>query len=210
MGDTHTVRWESIERWSPTLFLIGGVLLVGHAVMLGIDAFSSLSTPPDLFGPSGHLMALLGLFGLYPMLTDRTPAVTRIAGGVALLGIGSWAVLTVTRLLTVAGLVSSVSEMLPPAFFGLVFLATIITYVLFGIATIRADGEAGFVSGLLFAPAALLVVALLGSAITDLAAVAGFFVACGLALSILSLGYVLRTWDRPVRLDVPSGDVSMR
>jgi hypothetical protein len=189
---------------------MGGGLLVGHAAMLGVQAFSSLTTPPDLFGPAGHLVALAGLFGLYPTVADRTPMVARIAGSVAVVGAGSWTLLTVTRFLAVAGVVTSVSDLLPAGFFALVFASTILTYVLFGVAILRVDSESRLVGGLLLAPAALLVVVLVASAVSGGSAVEGVVIASGLALSMVVLGHTLRTRDRPVSPAVPAGDVSVR
>lgn len=192
------------------MFLIGGVLLVGHAVMLGVQAFSTLTTPPDVFGPAGHLVALVGLFGLYPTITNRTPAVARVAGGVATVAFGSWTVLTVTRFFVVAGLITSVSDVLPAVFFALVFGSTILTYALFGVSTLRVDSDSRRVGLLLLAPAVLLVVVLVASAITAVTAVEGLVIGVGLAISMVALGYTLRTWDRQASPVVPAGDVSVR
>ena len=139
MVTTSTSRWSSVERWSPTLFLIGGGLMVGHAALLGVQAFTNLSTPPDVFGPTGHLIALLGLVGLYPVLAARTPTVARIAGAVTAVALVSWFVMTVTRLLAIAGIVSAVSDVLPGVFFIFVFASTILTYLLFGVASVRTE-----------------------------------------------------------------------
>lgn len=210
MAIANKQHWNVLERLSPTLFLIGGGLLVGHAAMLAVQAFSTLTTPPDLFGPAGHLVALVGLFGLYPTLTDRTPTVARIALGVAVVGAGGWTLLTVTRFVAVAAPISSVSNVLPAVFFALVFATTIVTYVLFGVAALRADSESRLVGGLLLAPAVLLVAALVVSAISDVTAAGGVVIGSGLALSMVALGYTLRRWDRRASLAVPTGDASVR
>ena len=210
MGETDTLHWNSIEDWSPTLFLVGGGLLVGHAVMLGVQAFSTLTTPPDVFGPAGHLVALVGLFGLYPTISSRTPTLARVAGGVATVAFGSWAVLTVTRLVAVSGLITSVSDVLPAVFFALMFGSTILTYTLFGVSFLRVDSSSRLVGVLLLAPAVLLVVVLVASAITGVSAVEGLVIGVGLAVSMVALGYTLRTWDRQTSPMVPTGDVSVR
>lgn len=191
------------------MFLVGGGLLVGHAAMLGIQAFSNLTTPPDVFGPTGHLVALVGLLGLYPPLVARTPAVARIAGAVATVALVSWAVMTVTRFLAVAGIISALSDVLPGAFFMLVFGSTILTYVLFGVAIVRVDDSPRTVGLLVLAPAVLLVVVLVDSAITGVTALDGLIIGGGLALSMLALGYVLRTWDRPTDRTTSTGDVTV-
>lgn len=210
MVRASTSGWRPTKRWSPLLFLVGGWLLVGHTMLLGVQAFSSLPTPPDLFGPAGHLVALLGLFGLYPTVADRTPILARIAGGVAIVGTGTWALLTGTRSLAVAGVVPSVSDVLPGVFFVVVFASTIFTYILFGVAALRVDSDSRLVGGLLLAPAALLVVVLVFSAISSVSAAGGVLVGSGLALSMVALGHTLRTWDHPTNQEVPTGDVSVR
>lgn len=208
MGSVHTSRWDSVEQWSPTLFLVGGGLMVGHAALLGVQAFTNLSTPPDVFGPTGHLVALLGLVGLYPVLAARTPTVARIAGAVTAVTLLSWFVMTVTRLLAIVGLVSAVSDVLPGVFFMLMFVSTILTYVLFGIATVRIDDGSRIVGILVLTPAALISIALVDSAITGVTALEGVVIGSGLALSMLFLGHTLRTWDRPTDNATPAGKVA--
>jgi len=210
MSSVHTSQWHSVEQWGPTLFLVGGGLLVGHAAMLAVQAFSTLTTPPDVFGPLGHLVALTGLFGLYPMLANRTTTVARIAGSLAIVGVGTWTVLTVTRFLAVAGFVTSVSDVLPGAVFMLAFVSTILTYAMFGIATLCVVSDSRLVGTLLLAPAVLLVVALVTSAVTGVTAVVGVLIGGGLALSMVVLGQTLRTWNRLATPVVPTSDVSVR
>ena len=184
--------------------------MVGHAAMLGVQAFSTLTTPPDVFGPLGHLVALLGLVGLSPVLIDGTKTVARAAGGLAIVGVVSWTVLTVTRFLAVAGVVTSVSDVLPAAVFALAFASTIFAYGLFGVATLYVDSDSRLVGGLLLAPAVLLVVVLVTSAVTGVTAVVGVLIGSGLALSMLALGQTLQTWNRLANPVVPTSDVSVR
>ena len=40
------------EQWSPTLFLVGGVLLIGHAVISGLHALIDMATPQHQSSPS--------------------------------------------------------------------------------------------------------------------------------------------------------------
>lgn len=181
---------------------------MGHATMLGIQAFSNLTTPPDVFGPAGHLVALLGLVGLYPVLADRTPTVARVAGVVASVALVSWAVMVVTRFLAVAGVVSSVSDVLPSIFFMLVFATTILTYVLFGVATLRVSDSSRVVGLLVLAPGVLILVALVGSTIASVTALGGLVIGGGLALSMLVLGHILRTWGRPADSATSAGTVT--
>lgn len=204
-----TTRGHPFERWSPSLFLVGGGLMVGHAAMLGVQAFSNLTPPPDVFGPTGHLVALLGLLGLYPTLADRSPRVGRVAMAVAAVALLGWAMMSVVRFLSVAGIISSQSDVLSGGFYMLMFASTILTYALFGVTTVRIDDKSRVVGLLVLVPAVLILVALVNSAITGVTAVEGLVIGGGLALSMLALGYTLRTWDRPTDRTVAAGDVTV-
>lgn len=195
----HTnTRGGSVEQWSPTLFLLGGGLLLGHAAVQGITVFTDLAPPPDVFVTTGHFVALGGLIGLYPILVDRTPRLARAAGVVTVVPLVGWLVMTVTQFLTVAGVVSSLIDTLPGAVIMLVPVSTLLTYVLFGVATLRVGEGSRIVGVLVLAPAALIVALLAGSALTDASAIVGLVVGSGLALTMLALGYRLRTWHRPI------------
>lgn len=197
MARVGNPRWNSVERWGATCFIIGGMLLVGHAAMSGIHAFTTLSTPPDVFVTTGHLVAIIGLFGLYPLLVSRTPTVTRVGGAVAVVAFVSWAVMTVTQFLAFTGVVESLDAVLPAIFFGIVLLSTILTYGLFGVAALRADSESRQVGLLVLAPGALTVALVLDSAITGVTPLDGLVIGGGLALAMLALGFRLRNWDVP-------------
>lgn len=57
-------------------------LLLDHAAVQGIEAFTSLTPPTDVFGTTGHLVAHVGLAGLYPLIVDRTPTAAKTAESV--------------------------------------------------------------------------------------------------------------------------------
>lgn len=208
MVNASNSRLASIERWSSTLFLIGGGLLVGHAVLLSVQAFTRLPTPQDVFGPIGHLIALAGVLGLYPTLVRRMSRMARVAGTVAVVALMSWTVMTVLRVLALAGIVSSVSDVLPTVFFIFLFASTILAYILFGVATVRADDSPRNVGLLLLTPAVLLVVALVKSALSGVTDLDGIVIGGGLALSMLALSYTLQMRDRPTDHEVPVDGVT--
>lgn len=201
-------QWRLVERWSPTVLVVAGSLLVGHTGMLAVQAFTGLTPPPDVFGPSGHLVALAGLMGLYPTLADRTPRVALVAGAAAAVALGGWALLTITRFLAVLGFVASASDVLPAVIVMAMFGATVLTYGLFGAATVRVDEISRVVGPLALAPGALLVVAIVGSATVDAVALLGFVIGGGLSLSVLALGFTLRTRVHPVGSRLPAGEVT--
>lgn len=201
-------NWDSVSRWSPTLFLIGGALLAGHAALLGIETFTTLTPPPDVFVTTGHLVALVGLVGLYPVLADRTPKLARAAGAVAVVPLVGWVGMTVAQLLAVVGVASTLTDILPGPVIMLVLGSTILTYGLFGAATLRTGEGSRIVGGLVLGPAVLLVALLADEALTGVSPLDGVLIAGGLTLSMMALGYRLRTWDRSTERATPTGDAT--
>ena len=205
MSSANSQYWNSIEQWSPTLFLVGGALLAGHAAVQGIEAFTALTPPLDVFVTTGHLVALLGLVGLYPAIVDRSPRLVRGATVVAAITLSGWAVMTGVRFLAVLGIIPSLSEVFPGVFFVFMLAMMVLTYALFGVAALRANKDSRTIGLLVLAPGALLLVLLVDSALTGASAVDGFVIGGGLALSMLMLGYSLRTWRRPINRGAPAG-----
>lgn len=206
MSSVHTSRWDSVEQWSPILFLVGGSLLVGHAAMSAIHAFTDITTPPDVFVTTGHLVALVGLLGLYPVFVNGTRRLAGAAAAAGAVALVSWFVMTVVRFFELTGIVSSLGNALPEAFFVVVLASTILTYVLFGVATLRIDSSRR-VGLLVLVPGFLIAALIIDSTLTGVSALDGVFISGGLALSILALGYTLRTWDRPTDQVASAGDV---
>lgn len=202
-------RWRTLERWSPVLFLLGGGGVITHAVIQALVAFTAVSPPPDVFVTTGHLIALVGLLGLYPALAERTPRLA--TAGLAATGIGVivWIVLTAGQILAVASAIESMAALFPGAFFLGVLGTTILAYTLVGAAALRA-GERPTVDGLLIlAPAVLLAVLIGKSVVASVGAVDGVVIGAALALSMLALGVRLQSWPRavvdPAVAGVPSG-----
>lgn len=209
MVNGNSTHWKSVEQWSPMLFLIGGGLLVGHAAIEGIEAFTDLTPPPDVFVSTGHLVALVGLVGLYPVLVNRTPRVARTAIAVAVVPIVGWVVMTAAKLLAVTGTITSLNHVLPEVLIMLVVGSTILTYALFGAATLRVDEESRTVGLLVLAPAVLVVVLLVDATLTGVSALDGALIGGGLALSMLTLGYRLHTWDYRTEYALPTDDAAV-
>lgn len=197
-----------IEQWGPNLFLVSGVLLIGHATVQSIEAFTQLATPPDVFATTGHLVALVGLVSLYPALVDRLPRLARMAVAVAVVPLVGWALLSGTQLLTVAGIGASLTEAIPAVLSLLVIGSTIFAYTLFGIATVHVGTDARAVGALVLAPAVLLTTLLVTVAVTSASALVGVIIGGGLALVLLALGYRLRRWDRSTGHAVSVGDLT--
>lgn len=199
-------RVASLERWSPTLFLVGGGLVLGHAAVRGIEAFTPTAPPPDVFGPLGYLLALVGLLGLYPALVDRTPTVARVAAVVALVPLVGWAAISIATLAGAAGVLGTSLPGLFGGFFLVHMAALFLTYVLFGVASLRAGVHARTVGVLLLVPPVLLVSLMAGAAVIGGSTIGAFVIGSLQAVVHLSIGGLLRAGATPA--DAPVGDAA--
>lgn len=208
MGIATDSHWKLIERLSPMAFLAAGVLLLGHAAVLGIQAFTDMATPIDVFAPVGHLLALVGLVGLYPVFADRTPRLARAGVVLAAVVAVGWAAVTLSIVGTSLGGSSPQTEALLGILSIVVLTSTILPYTLFGVAVLRthvARRAAGF---LLLTPAILLTVLLVNIAILGASLLDGVVVGTGLALATLTIGFTLWAGRIPTPRPSSNGDVT--
>jgi len=185
-----------LERWSPTLFLVGGVVLIGFAASLAAIGLMDMSVPRNIFAGAGFSLAFLGLLGLYPGLADRSPLLARAGAVCAVLG-------AVGFTLTFGLGVAEVVEITPPAWLEAVqllnFVGLVLGFLLVGVASLRTDAQARTLGALLLVPAIVFTVniarvALLGAWTPSWAP----FLLGGLqALAMLAIGYALRSASVP-------------
>lgn len=194
MAGHRTSRWELLEDWTPLLFLAASGLFAGHAMVRGIEAFTTVPPPVDVFGPTGYVAALLGLVGLYPALTDRAPRISRVAAGTAVVLAPAWALVGGWNVGEAAGVLPPQTAVVPGGLFAVLVASTLLLYVLFGVASLRADSHAQLLGVLLLAPAALLVLLIVGGALLSIAPEAGgTVVGSGLAIVHGAVGGTLLT-----------------
>lgn len=188
-----TQKTGRVGKWSPKLFLAAGLLVAGHGAIKAVEAFTHIAPPPDVFGPAGYLLAVVGMLTLYPALSDET-RLARVAATVAVVPAAGWVAilaLTVGEYLGVTAGVTAGLLMFAHA------MALFATYVLFAVASLRSDVHPNAVGVLLLMPAVLLVAIFAGAAI-GASAVGAFLVGTGQAVVHLSVGAVLPTGvDRP-------------
>lgn len=186
-------QFNVLEQSRHVAFLGAGGLLLGHAIVQGIHAFTTLPAPVDLFAPVGHLLALVGLVGLYPVVNDATPTVARIgAVGAIVIALG-WAVVTLSILAMALRSPPPQIEMFFRGLSILVLVSTVLPYVLFGVIVLRSSIMSRRVGVLLLAPAALLTALLGNIAVLRVSPLDGVVIGIGLALSMLAIGYSLRS-----------------
>lgn len=192
----------TLEGTNATWFLVGGGLLVVFAANTALGTFVGTSFPPvqGLVGPAGFLLGVVGLFGLYPALADRTPWLARVAAAAAAISALGWLVIvtrnvaehivgitTLPEALGIAGLIAAVS-MIP-------------TFALFGVASLRAGVHARAVGVLLLVPATAFLL-LLANAAPDVLVDAGHVV------GYLGVGIALRGSGGPSDSAEPLADAT--
>lgn len=184
-----------LEERRATLFLLAGALLVVFASNTGARVFADAGIPAvhSVVGPAGFLVGLLGLFGTYPVLVDRSPWATRAAAAVAALPLAGWSVIVVTGVGSTAGVLPGASVVLPGPAFILVILATGLGYLLFGGASLRGGAHSRTVGLALVAPAIPFLVLIVGVAVLGPVEWMEFVIDSGHAAAHLGVGVALRS-----------------
>lgn len=185
-------RLEAMERWTPKLFLLGGVLVLGSATANSLRFFADAPLPEAaglVLNMVGFVAALVGVVGFYPGLVDRTPRLAKLCLAVVAAGIAGIAVLAVWA---VAMLTGSAPEPSPLVAVLALFLM-LVGVCLFGIGILRTDAYPRIAGGLLLAFVAVLVVVFARSIVVG-GDPANTFIVASEALegaSLLGVGYSL-------------------
>lgn len=199
MAYVDNARWESLERWSATAFIVAGALFLITSILFGSETITDISHPwwlTGLFGLSGLLASFTGLAGVYPQLTDRAPRVAR--AGVTTMVIAGIA-LVAFPLCQIGKTWGLDLQPLPIVVFLLAILGTIGGFLLFGIASLRTRVPSRAVGGLLLATATSFIVVFIvdmvyrGSPVWADSVMNG-----GQALLLLTTGYVMPTNTIPI------------
>jgi len=194
METVSTERWETLERWTPRLFLLSGGILVIYATFMGLWAFADLV--PEGHGLEiGYVLGFLGLIGLYPSLVRRSPWLARV--GAVAAGCGVFAILyvSVNDFVHLAGLTSGnlpgwqFLRLLP-------LVGFILGYLPIGTASLRSDLYPRTVGLLLLLPG-IITVLMLVSIVTGHPLLSRlqtvFVVSAGEAMAHLAIGTTLQT-----------------
>jgi hypothetical protein len=190
--DVSTERWRSLEAWSPTLFLVAGVILVGYATVNGVSAFTDLTIEQDIF-EFGYVLGFLGLLGVYPRLADRSPKLARAGAVAALLGLIAFIGVTLTNVGYAMGVLSTER----PAWYPVVIVFGVAGFVpgflLFGVASLRTGAHPRIVGVLLLVPGIIIALMLVHIYAGLDSPVTVFVVSAGQAMSHLAIGTTLET-----------------
>lgn len=205
--------WGMLGRWSGTAFLVAGGLFLLSPAAKGLVLLTDVSPHVWLVAPlvfSGLSASLVGLLGLYPRLTTRTPRLslagvvaTVIAGAVTL---GTFAWLMGAHLLPRVPGTSGLPA--PPAIVFVTLILSLATaYALFGVASAWTAIPSRTAGGLLLAlatPWIFLVVA--HSMVSSLPAWLSITTYGVIPVVMLVLGHHLRTRTAPTGGETPSSE----
>lgn len=198
MVSRTTVRWGILERWTKRAFVTAGVLLLGTAVLFGLTSFTGVDLPAWWTGLSGVvalLAAFAGLAALYPGLADRSPRLARAALGSVTVG----AIAIVAFPLCQLAETSGIGLPAPPVVLLLVFMgATVLGFLLFGVACLRTGVYSNAVGVLLVAIVSSFLVLFAGDLAFGGSPAWLNFAANGVqAVFLLAIGRVLPTYPHP-------------
>lgn len=205
MSSTSRIPWKRLEAKRTTAFLVAGVWLLafvsynGLQVVTNIEQYSvvnTVTTAPALI--IGHL----GLLGFYRELAERVPRNAIVGAIVVALAATSALVLLIAALVQWLLLGGPPADGGPTPVMVIGFISwlammvvTALAYLLFGIASLRADVHARIVGIALFGPAVVFLVNLLSPvAVGTSRPMWIVFIISGLqATAHLAIGVVLRT-----------------
>lgn len=189
MVDGSTLPWESLERWSPRLYLVAGAVLVGYAALNGVEAFTATTFEQKIF-EAGYVAGFLGLLGLYPSVADRRSWLARAGAAAAVLGLVAFSVFTVYNLAELAGFASGD----PPGWTVFTVMAAsgfVVGYLAIGVAVLRSGTYTRIVGLLLLIPGVIIVL-MIASIVAGLASPESVFVvSAGQAMTHLAIGATL-------------------
>lgn len=197
---TGTTRWESLERWSATAFLVGGLLMVVDAafvaanVVTGTEDFLLLG---QAFVGAAWTAALVGLLGLYPGLADRSRWLSRAGAVFAVIGVVTFAVMAVAVPVYYAGIPAGEYDAISMFFLPGVLVGSVLGFVSFGVASLRTGVHSRTIGILLLIPAILVATNVLRFVVGLEAVAITLGIVIGDALAMLAIGYVLRTEPTP-------------
>jgi hypothetical protein len=196
MNDIDFISWQTLENWSPQLFLVAGGILVVFAGLQAAPTFGGASYAglAAIVGPAGLALGLLALLGQYPRLADASPALARNGAVLAAIGAAGFAVAFLVAVVEAAAGVA------PPAWFEIVnipiLVGVILGFLTMGAASLRSATQAQALGALMLAPGILFMVLFILGAIFDRSG-GSYIISGGNALVHLAIGYLLWTESRP-------------
>lgn len=200
------IPWNSLERWTPTAFLIAGALLLVFTALTGVEAFTD-TTPPRWMGAvfvvPGLVAGHIGLLGFYPKLSQEVPRQAMANSFVVLVAMIAALGLFVTEIGSAV-----IGEELPIAglFYLVMVLMTTVGYLLVSTASFRAGIPSRTVAFLLLLPPAEFMLMMAGIATGFTPAWSSFLLSGLQVVAHLAIGFTLQTEVGRSHRTEPSAD----
>lgn len=189
-------RWESLERWRATAFLLAGVMFVVDAAIVGaviVAVGEDVMLLGQAFIAAGWTAAFVGLLGVYPGLSDRSPWLARAAAVFAVIGAVVFVAMAVASLVYFAGIPDGEITAIVPFFLPGVIIGSVLGFLCIGAASLRSDVHSTTV-GVLLVALGLFPVVNIASGIGGVESLTfTLAIVVGLALVNLAIGYLFRT-----------------
>lgn len=200
MRTTTSKTLKVLESWSPTAFLIAGGLLFLFVVLDGLSAFTNVIGEGPMVGAAvvgsglfGLILAVIGLLGLYPRLSEFAPRLS--LGGLGALVLALTGIFVVIGTLVIVGppeYPGDVPAFIPPIFItsGLLIM---LGYGLFAIASIWTKTPSRRIGLLLAVPGIILLwhyIALAAFGSRHIFEMIDYTV---ISATFLTIGFLLRT-----------------
>lgn len=194
------IPWNSLESWSPSAFIVGGIVLLGYAALKSAMLLTEMTVPdvvPTTIGHFGLLIPAVALLGLYPHLREVAPGLS--LAGVAVTGVSVVLNLVLLSVLVQLTLTMGRYPAIPeetPVWGTLLLLLGLVTimlgFLMMGIASLRSDVCSRSTSSLLLVPAVMWATLFVMHAWGVDGTVIGIVVYTPIAVSILTVGHRLR------------------
>lgn len=197
MPFVSTRRWESLETWQSTLFLIAGVLFGINVVIVATGTATGsekmIMLLGETFNAAAWAVALVGLLGFYPGVADQSGWLARAGAVCAAIGVVVFTALSMLSLVYYVEFIDGNIESLVPLLLPGVIIGGILSFLLFGITSLRSEGHPRTIGVLLLLPPLIVVVNILSGAAGVESSYFLLGVVSGLLLVMLALGFRLRS-----------------
>lgn len=189
-----------IQPWSPKLFLVTALTAIVFGVDNFLKTFEGTSFPVigEVIVPAGFLLGVIGLLGLYPPLADQGSRLARAAAAVAVIPVIGWTLLVIGGVGEEVGLLPQ-GGVLPIAVPMTVIITMLVTYLLFGLTTLRTEVYPRSIGLFMLLESANYVVLLSG-------ALPPYVIDAGHAVAYLGLGITLLANGFPTDRSEPAVD----
>ncbi len=203
MPISTTHWWEGLEKRNAEVFLVAGVLLLSYAVLEGLSAFAGVrphSAVKTGYGGIVLLVPVFGLLGLYPRLRDHTPRLSRagvgttILSGLLILILLVWLLGMTLRMQSLPAIPADAPAWTAAALL-VGFLLLAVSFLMFGLASLRTTVVSRRIALLLLVPAAGWFGLMGANVVLPSGDYLGFLAYTPISVAVLAVGYLLQDQD---------------